>query len=127
MAGTNDLADRTSPAEIVANLATLHSHCHAVGARTVALTIPESKASKTVPWYGALRSEANRALEEWAQAQPSERVSFIDAAALVPYSEAEQRCWEPDGLHMSAAGYKAFGERLAPKLADLVAAIEEEE
>mmetsp|Transcript_53100 Transcript_53100/g.113516 ORF Transcript_53100/g.113516 Transcript_53100/m.113516 type:complete len:212 (-) Transcript_53100:221-856(-) len=114
MAGTNDLGDRPYPEEIVANLAALHSVCHAAGAKTIAASIPESRAAASMPWYGQLRAHTNELLKQWASSQQG--VLFVDTAQLVPFASGP--LWEPDGLHMSSEGYRAFGKRLAPLLAD---------
>ena len=115
MCGTNDLADYEPSARIVEHIAALHSMAHEAGARSVAMTIPESKAALHVDWLGQARRATNEAIMSWARAQPVEKVHLVDAAALVPFTEAVQpRLWEFDGLHMSKAGYECFGRRLAP-------------
>ena len=114
LVGTNDFADKVPADAILANIVTLHEIAHQAGARTIAMSAPESKAALHVPWLGALRREANEAIRTWAQAQPSSHVAFVDAAAIVPFSEtAVPRLWEYDGLHMTADGYKALGHGLA--------------
>mmetsp|Transcript_1805 Transcript_1805/g.3790 ORF Transcript_1805/g.3790 Transcript_1805/m.3790 type:complete len:159 (+) Transcript_1805:132-608(+) len=95
------------------------------------------------PDYAARWTQTNAALEAWAEGQiavgqwseehgPEGRkapaadvikghgwagrlLCCIDTAALLPYSEASPY-WEADGLHMTAAGYEAFAEGLAPHL-----------
>ena len=116
MAGTNDFADRTPADKILDNLAALHGVAAAVGARTVAMSVPESAAARHVGWLGELREQTNALLREWAAANG---VHFVDSARLVPWEEGSP-LWEPDGLHMSCAGYEAFGARLAPLLVDFV-------
>ena len=121
LAGTNDLADRVPTSTLLDNLASLHARAHAAGARTVAMTIPESKAAKVVDWLAAGWHDANAAIRSWALAQPPERVHFVDAATLVPFREGgTPRLWEMDGLHMSKEGYEAFGRGLAPLVRDFV-------
>jgi len=121
MCGTNDLADKIRTRELIENIATLHEAAHAAGARSIAMTIPESKAAVHVDWLGQARLEANDAIRAWAGSRPAGQVSFVDTAALVPFSETSGR-WEPDGLHMSRAGYEAFGRALAPLIAAFVMA-----
>ena len=70
MAGTNDLADRVPTETIVDNLAALHAVAHAYGARTIAMTIPESHAALKVGWLSRARSDANAALKAWALQTP---------------------------------------------------------
>ena len=120
MAGTNDLADYYTPEEVVANLALLHSVAHSSGAKSVAITIPESAGSVQVRWLRELRQEANAAVREWALAQPAERLMLVDSNQLLPY--APGRFWEPDGLHMSCDGYQTFGTKLAAAIGPFVLA-----
>lgn len=123
LGGTNDLADKVSTGTLVENLASLHRVAHEHGAKTVAMTIPESHAALRVPWLGRAREEANAAVRSWAAAQPPQRVRLVEAATIVPFSEDQQpRLWEPDGLHMSAKGYEAFGRGLARMLVDYLRA-----
>jgi lysophospholipase L1-like esterase len=50
MGGTNDLADRhIKVEEIIGNLDGLHRLSYATGARTVAITVPESNAQQATP------------------------------------------------------------------------------
>lgn len=129
MSGTNDLADRSTAASIVASVAKLHEAAHAEGAGSVVLPIPESniyhhgsQPGSEAAWYASLRDATNRALRQWAEAQPPELVAYVDAAAFVPFNPSTRRTlWEPDGLHMSPAGYEAFGTQLAPAVAAFVA------
>ena len=62
MAGTNDLADKVTTSQLLENLVALHDVAHAQGARTVAMTIPESHAAKMVGWLGHARDDANAAI-----------------------------------------------------------------
>ena len=128
LGGTNDLADYghgPMPTQrTVSNLATLHAYAHEAGARSVAMTIPESKGAvyfetRSPPFR--VRLDANEAIRAWAAKQPAHQVHFVDASALVPYS-GTNGLWEPDGLHLSQRGYEAFGRALAPQIADFVRA-----
>ena len=121
LCGTNDLSVRMPTKTLIASIASLHGAAHATGARTVAMTIPESKAALHVDWLRRARLDANAAIRTWASAQPGNQVHLVDAASLIPYSDSSGM-WEPDGLHMTAAGYERFGRGLAPLIADFVAA-----
>jgi len=57
---------------------------------------------------------------------PTERfmercVALVDSTGLLPFAEGSG-LWDPDGLHLSAEGYRALGERLAERLVHVVAA-----
>ena len=61
----------------------------------------------------------NQQLEDWADHYERRVLGFIETEGLVPFRR-DNALWEPDGLHMSKAGYTAFGKRLAPLVADFV-------
>lgn len=120
MAGTNDLAANRTADQILADLKTLHQHCHARGVRTVAISIPESRfiseAFFRIP--ASMRRKVNRGLNQWASTIP-DKVLFVDMAAQVPYSEFSGN-WHPDGLHMTRQGYNNFGEKLSSLIGKFV-------
>ena len=67
MAGTNDLGERPAK-EIFADLKALHEICHASGAQTVALSIPQSKAAMAGPAFiGQRREHVNSLLSAYAR------------------------------------------------------------
>ena len=120
MAGTNDLAFGGQPEEVVARLRALHEACHAAGVeRTVALTIPESAFScPSATRFPSARRETNELLKAYAEgAAPG--CAFVAMDAEVPWT-AKSPDWEPDGLHMSEAGYARFGAALSEKLREIV-------
>lgn len=123
MCGTNDLAASIPTDVIVQNLKRLHNACHATGAKTVAMSIPESHAAVKVDWLKAARKEANAAIREWATGAGSQ-VHFVDSSSLVPFRQEAVMAglWEPDGLHFSPKGYEAFGRGLAPLVKGFIAA-----
>ena len=75
----------------------------------------------SVDWLKRARHEANAAIRAWAEAQPAEKVKFVDAATLVPFERGG--LWEPDGLHMSESGYRCFGTRL--KIVPVISRLQE--
>ena len=79
LAGTNDLADQVTPAQLVRNLSVLHEAAHAAGARTVCMSIPDSHAATKVTWLMKLRGESNAAIKAWALRQPRDKVHFADS------------------------------------------------
>ena len=122
LAGTNDLADQVTPAQLVRNTSILHAAAHAAGAKTVCMSIPESHAATKVTWLRKLREESNAAIKAWALSQPREKVHYADVAQIVPWDDEATMAglWEMDGLHMSAKGYEQFGRGLAPLIRDFV-------
>ncbi len=124
LAGANDLGERVGARNLVESLAALHDVAHALGVRTVALTIPQSRGAAQVSWLRDEANAANAAIREWVAAQPAGRVGLVDAAPIVPWPDGGAGggggLWAADGLHMSAAGYAAFARGVAPDVAEFV-------
>ena len=114
MAGTNDLAERNIKIDrIVSNLDGLHKMAQATGAKTVAITVPESNAQLVLPDIGMRWESTNRKIK--AHFGGRDRTLVLDSTNLVRYSH-ETGLWEEDGLHMTEAGYDAFGAALGGAL-----------
>ena len=111
MAGTNDLKSR-SASETAETLEALHGVCHAEGARTLALSIPHSKASAVgTKGTGARRREVNERLRAYAKASRGRCVHLSPAEEELVWEEGTLD-FERDGLHLTRRGY----ERLASLL-----------
>ena len=112
MSGANDLADGASAAAIVENLAVLHRAARAFGARTVALSIPESRGWAEEAGLGERGRKANTELGQlpWCDGDNRGESLFVDAPLRHP---DEPGLYTSDGLHLTAEGYAAFGTRLA--------------
>lgn len=113
MAGTNDLGERSAE-EIFDNLKALHEIAHATGAKTVALSIPQSKATITGPKIVVERRERVNSLLA-AYAQDNAKCVYLPMDVEIPWSEGSPN-WEADGLHMTKCGYEELARRLAPRL-----------
>jgi len=113
MAGTNDLGERSAE-EIFDNLKALHEICHAAGAKTVALSIPQSKAAIIGPTFLVERRERVNSLLG-GYAQDNAKCVYLPMDVEVPWSEGSPH-WEADGLHMTKCGYEELARRLAPRL-----------
>lgn len=119
MAGTNDFAgaphtEKTALA-IAASVWRLHATAHDAGARTVAIAVPGSRPQQHTPQFRQAVLRCNRELKERAEA--SKFATFVDFP--VAYDD-NSGLWEPDGLHMSQAGYTSLGHSLVePVLATL--------
>jgi len=117
MAGTNDLF--RSPAEkIAANLIRMHDTVLAAGCKSIALTIPQSVVANKQPSADAKRREINQMLRAYAESKRGECL-FVAMDEDVPASDGSPE-WQPDGLHMSKAGYRRFGAVLSGKIAAFV-------
>jgi lysophospholipase L1-like esterase len=115
IAGTNDLAYSTSSDEIAESILGLHSLAHREGVATVSVDIPESAAALMQKDYGSVRKQVNDKLMQTAL---SDSMCLHVPCPVVwrPPNQEGGEMWEPDGLHMSGAGYEALGMGLAPSV-----------
>lgn len=107
MAGTNDLGLSVPPETIVKHISQLHAACHKRGVPTVALAPPTVLNGP----LRAARKELASLLASWACTSPGV-VACFDSEELLPRRE-HNGCWEPDELHLSAAGSTELGRILA--------------
>lgn len=129
MAGANDVIFHTKsynmlePTEIVDSLKALHAKCAELGAQTVVLGLPDLKGS---PEIVARCQAVNGALAKWVRGGDRERCPklFVNTGALLPSGPAARKAglWSGN-LSWSETGRKVLGERLAVRLAPLVASI----
>merc|ERR1712146_271596 len=120
MAGTNDLARGRPVQAIVSDIEALHEACHAAGASTVALAIPQSCFCCAGPQCAALderRREVNAMLRVYASRVT--KCTFVPIDEQVPWSPNTPH-FEPDGLHLSREGYAEFASKLAVLLAPII-------
>jgi len=113
MAGTNDLGKFVPPDAIVEHVSRLHAACHERGVSTVALAPPTMLRGPT----RAAREHLAHLLANWAHATPGV-VAYFDPEELLPRTQSNG-FWEPDELHLSAAGSIELGRLLAPKVLSL--------
>mmetsp|Transcript_44397 Transcript_44397/g.105164 ORF Transcript_44397/g.105164 Transcript_44397/m.105164 type:complete len:361 (-) Transcript_44397:208-1290(-) len=106
MAGTNDMAKGKDIGKALRSTRKLHSMCHSRGVPTVALAPPFHDHRKSLLYAKLLSS--------WCRYQ-EDVLTFINPEDLVPRS-AGGAYWGSDALHLTQAGYKAFGQSLAQAL-----------
>lgn len=109
LGGTNDLARVQRDRErILHNLVTLHCAAHDAGARSGVLTVPFLR----TPWQqvavDADRTWLNEQLRAFARSRPGATL-LIDLDAAFPQDAEHEAFWDPDGVHLSSAGYDAMG------------------
>ncbi len=115
LAGTNDLCQlaplgERTPAAALADLAALHDAAHEAGVPcTLALSVPQPAFERAY----AHVAQGRAALAQGLRALGG-RARFVDAAAALPHlsapdAEREAR-WEPDGLHLTPAGYDQLAD-----------------
>eukprot|EP00928_Gymnodinium_smaydae_P082404 TRINITY_DN65746_c0_g1_i1.p1 TRINITY_DN65746_c0_g1~~TRINITY_DN65746_c0_g1_i1.p1 ORF type:complete len:495 (-),score=65.56 TRINITY_DN65746_c0_g1_i1:203-1651(-) len=114
MAGTNDLS-KSKPDRIFADVKALHVACHNVGTRTLALSVPPSRAALKSKSISPCRSRVNELLREWLSSSDASSTPgmFLDMDDIMPYDDDDE-LWEIDGLHFSRDGSRQLGIRLAP-------------
>ena len=114
LVGTNDLGRGGTPQELYSSILGMHQVAAAEGAKTFAITIPSSGACAHYDDMNRLRLEVNRMLRDRL---PSDLESVV-ATVQFPLEWADgSALWEPDGLHLSAAGYAAVGRSLVDPVA----------
>ena len=112
LAGTNDLAQGASAAEVVAALEQLVAAAEEAGVGVVLSTVPPAAGRS------AEQRQARLDLNEWIRRQPG----VVDADRLL--QDAEQpgrlaaRYDHGDGLHLSVAGHRALAAAVAAALRD---------
>jgi len=114
LAGTNDIGLGAPPQAVVQHISKLHAACHERGVATVAIAPPTGLAGPA----RAARDDVARLLASWAHATPNV-IAYFDSEELVPRGRSE--LWEPDEIHLSAAGSIELGRKLAPRVAPLLA------
>ena len=125
LAGTNDLSrlrhaggTRTA-ADVVSNIAALHTRALASGARTLALTVPQPAFESLHPQMALGRGEINAGLRVFAAATAN--VSLCELEVALPHlngtAEERARLWD-DGLHLTPAGYDVLGDAVYGALLD---------
>ena len=134
LAGTNDLGqtvtDHSQPREaaIAQQVWGLHELAHARSVRTVAVAVPPSYFQAVVPAAAALRAKVNDALRAKCEAANAASGSTSARCTYVPFPlewSTGSPLWEDDGLHLTAAGYDALGDALAPVVLQILRTVDE--
>lgn len=82
--------------------------------------MPEHNSERRMARIGDLRRQLAERLEALATEVSGSKMLFVDGAAFVPYFDISDEDLElhwDDGLHMTAMGYRLFGDRLAHRIA----------
>lgn len=121
LVGTNDIGfvghSSVTAEQILRHTQRLHEVCHQAGVPTVALTAPSS----FIPAQRQVQRQLAALLTKWAHMEPRV-VAQMDCEELLPRQAAAGRFWDPDEIHLSAAGQRAVGEHLARLVAPLLPA-----
>lgn len=113
--GTNDLAIYS--ADVAAeNVWAVHRLLHSRQIRSILVSIPDSHYQHFNRSHADKRRDANLRLSELCRSEPL--VTFTEFP--ITWSDESPLLWEPDGLHLSAAGYDELGRLLAPVVADVL-------
>mmetsp|Transcript_39606 Transcript_39606/g.109102 ORF Transcript_39606/g.109102 Transcript_39606/m.109102 type:complete len:427 (-) Transcript_39606:68-1348(-) len=112
MAGTNDLLRGHSPDSAFEAVKALHTACHNMGVRTVALSVPPGWRGMGEQDYAARWSRLNRLIRRWCG---EGKVAFVDVAKLVPYGK-HNGFWAEDGIHFTPRGSELLATKLDPIL-----------
>ena len=124
-AGTNDIADGKSPAQVLADFAAYVNKVHAAlpGTRVVFVSANPSVARWNLE---DKMLELNRLAAEFIRGNDGKKgeLSYIDTHAALLGADGQPRpeILEPDGLHLNAAGYAIWQDLLRPKILQWAAA-----
>jgi lysophospholipase L1-like esterase len=116
--GTNDIAAGRSADEIVAGMVRFAERARAAGTRVVLTTItPSATGAHGTPQAVATRDAVNT----WVRAHGAEHADGVADFATAVADPAQPARLAPafdsgDGLHLSAAGYRALADALDPSL-----------
>lgn len=116
--GTNDIAAGRKADEIVAGMVRFAERAHAGGTRVVLTTItPSATGAHGTPEAIATREAVNA----WVRAHGAEHADGVADFAAAVTDPADPTRLVPafdsgDGLHLSAAGYRALADALDPSL-----------
>lgn len=119
LVGTNDLGfagytTGLTASHILARVQQLHSMCHQRGISTIALTPP----CQTHGPMRVMQQQLAALLANWVRTEP-QVLALYDVEKLVPRA-LSGGFWDPDDIHMSAAGQRMLGQHLAQLLPPLV-------
>lgn len=118
MAGTNDLGQNAGPQRIIEDLAQLHGVCHSRGVPTVAVSPPPAPRAAENSSFEVRRKSLQDLLINWVHSSPG-AAAFVNPSELVP-AVLGGSAWDPDGLHLSPAGSRLLGQRLAEVLTPML-------
>ncbi|KAI0139334.1 SGNH hydrolase-type esterase domain-containing protein [Xylariaceae sp. FL1272] len=114
LGGTNDLGWGRTAVQIIEGLQRTWDIPLSRGGKVLSLTVPETKGN--FRGVNERRDEVNDAIRSY------EKTGFFhfDLSKAVPYHgmkpEDRSKYWEPDGVHLSAAGYDYMGEKIGEAL-----------
>ncbi len=114
-AGDNDLASGKSPERVLADFKQFVAKVHAALPKTRIVYIGIKPSLSRWKLIDKVR-EANRRIKDFVAADP--RLIFIDVEPpmLGPDGKPRPDLFQPDGLHVNAAGYKLWADLLRPHL-----------
>ena len=114
-AGDNDLASGKSPERVSADFKQFVAKVHAALPKTRIVYVGIKPSLSRWKLIDKVR-DANRRIKEFAAADP--RVVFIDVEKPMLGLDGKPRpeLFQPDGLHLNAAGYRLWSDLLRPHL-----------
>lgn len=126
LGGTNDLAWKVSPNDVVDGLRRTWGISLSRGGKVLALTIPEVGVGY-FPQVDEARDDINEAIREYKRPN----FFYFDLHSALPYLDMppakRSRIWEDDGVHLTEAGYDYMGEKIAEALTRIIRLAEAQE
>ena len=114
-AGDNDLASGKSPERVSADFKQFVAKVHAALPKTRIIYIGIKPSVSRWKLIDKIR-DTNRRIKDFATADP--RLVFIDVerSILGPDGKPRPELFQPDGLHLNAAGYRLWADLVRPHL-----------
>lgn len=122
MVGTNDLGRGVQSEDIANDVVALHTACHRMGVPSLALAPPfprEDDGRSCAKQLAQVKRLVLDLLPSYLEGQDG-LLGYFDTEELVPRSHGNH--WEPDEIHLSAAGSQLLGRRLAEWLLPILQA-----
>ncbi|GAP84942.1 putative GDSL-like lipase [Rosellinia necatrix] len=114
LGGTNDIGWSKPPNRIIEGLKRVWDIPLSKGSKVLALTIPETKWRH--PTAIVRRDQVNSGIKSYER----ENFFHFDLFKAIPYHvmspEDRDKYWDPDGVHLTAAGYDLMGEKIGDAL-----------
>ncbi len=127
LGGTNDLGWNAAPQEIMRNLLKMYEQARSAGIRPVPVTVPSLRPAGEITGVEGQaflqdhvdrRHALNRLIQDYARSHDLPCVDLFTATAEAGTSWLAEP-YSNDGLHLTTAGYRRFGELVYDAIAPL--------
>ncbi|KAI1328320.1 SGNH hydrolase-type esterase domain-containing protein [Xylariaceae sp. FL0255] len=125
LGGTNDIGWGTKAEDLIESLKSIWDMPLSKGSKVLALTIPETM--RKFPSIIERRDQVNESIKAYKKTN----FFHFDLNKAVTYHsmspEDQQKYWDPDGVHLTGAGYDLMGEKIGEALVRILRLAEAQE